>query len=63
MNFSEMFRRASGFVDKILRGAKPGDIPVEQTTRIEMIVNSGTAKTIGIEIPLSLLLRADEVIE
>jgi putative ABC transport system substrate-binding protein len=58
-----MFRRASGFVDKILRGAKPGDIPVEQTTRIEMIVNSGTAKTIGIEIPLSLLLRADEVIE
>jgi putative ABC transport system substrate-binding protein len=63
VNFSEMFRRASGFVDKILRGAKPGDIPVEQTTRIEMIVNSGTAKTIGIEIPLSLLLRADEVIE
>lgn len=63
MNFSEMFRRASGFVDKILRGAKPGDIPVEQTTRIEMIVNSGTAKTIGIEIPLSLLLWADEVIE
>jgi putative ABC transport system substrate-binding protein len=58
-----MFRRASGFVDKILRGAKPGDIPVEQTTRIEMIVNSGTAKTIGIEIPLSLLLWADEVIE
>ena len=63
MNFSEMFRRASGFVDKILRGAKPGDIPVEQTTRIEMIVNSGTAKTIGIEIPLSLRLWADEVIE
>jgi putative ABC transport system substrate-binding protein len=63
VNFSEMFRRASGFVDKILRGAKPGDIPVEQTTRIEMIVNSGTAKTIGIEIPLSLLLWADEVIE
>jgi putative ABC transport system substrate-binding protein len=63
VNFPEMFRRASVFVDKILRGAKPGDIPVEQTTRIELIVNSRTAKTIGIEIPTSILLRADEVID
>jgi putative ABC transport system substrate-binding protein len=58
-----MFRRAAVFVDKILRGAKPGDIPVEQTTSIEMIVNSRTAKTMGIEIPTSILLRADEVID
>jgi ABC-type uncharacterized transport system substrate-binding protein len=63
VNFPEMFRRASVFVDKILRGAKPGDIPVEQTTSIELIVNSRTAKTIGIEIPTSILLRADEVID
>ena len=63
VDFPEMFRRAAVFVDKILRGANPGDIPVEQTTRIQMIVNSRTAKTIGIELPISLLLRADEVID
>jgi putative tryptophan/tyrosine transport system substrate-binding protein len=63
VNFSDMFRRAAVFVDKILKGAEPGDIPVEQVTKIQTIVNSRTAKSIGIEVPTSLLLRADEVIE
>ena len=63
VNFSDMFRRAAVFVDKILRGAKPGDIPVEQVAKIVTIVNSRTAKLIGLEVPTSLLLRADEVIE
>ncbi len=63
VNFSDMFRRAAVFVDKILKGAKPGDIPVEQVTKIQTIVNCRTAKSIGIEVPTSLLLRADEVIE
>jgi putative ABC transport system substrate-binding protein len=63
VNFSDMFRRAAAFVDKILKGAKPGDIPVEQATRIQTIVNVRTAKSIGIQVPTTLLLRADEVIE
>jgi putative tryptophan/tyrosine transport system substrate-binding protein len=62
-NFRDLYRRAAYLVDKILSGAKPDDVPVEQSTKFETTVNLRAAKAIGIEIPTSILLRADEVIE
>ena len=62
-NLPELFRRSAEYVDRILRGANPGDLPVEQPTKFDLIINVITAKVLGLNLPPSLLARADEVIE
>jgi putative ABC transport system substrate-binding protein len=62
-SFEELFRRSADYVDKILRGAKPADLPVEQATKFDLVINLKTAKSLGLDIPATILARADVVIE